>query len=82
MNINFYKYRIFAFVFSITILLFSTILFAYKSLNLGIDFKGGIMIEAKFSEIPVISELTLSTSINPVPSENRHKEPSSAPKYE
>lgn len=57
MNINFYKYRFFAFFFSATILLFSSILFAYKSLNLGIDFKGGIMIEAKFSEKPVIAEL-------------------------
>jgi len=57
MNINFYKYRIFAFVFSIGILLLSTILFIYKSLNLGIDFKGGIMIEAKFDETPNISEL-------------------------
>ena len=57
MDINFYKYRIFAFVFSIGILLSSTILFAYKSLNLGIDFKGGIMIEAKFDETPNISEL-------------------------
>ena len=57
MDINFYKYRIFAFVFSIGILLSSTILFTYKSLNLGIDFKGGIMIEAKFDETPNISEL-------------------------
>ncbi len=57
MNINFYKYRVFAFIFSIGVLLFSTILFTYKSLNLGIDFKGGIMIEAKFDETPIISEL-------------------------
>ena len=57
MNINFYKYRVFAFIFSIGVLLFSTILFTYKSLNLGIDFMGGIMIEAKFDETPIISEL-------------------------
>ena len=57
MNINFYKYRFFAFIFSLAILLLSSFLFIYKSLNLGIDFKGGIMIEAKFTNPPSISEL-------------------------
>ena len=30
----------------------SAFLFLTKNLNLGIDFKGGIMVEAKFSEAP------------------------------
>ena len=57
MIINFFKYRYIAFGFSIILLLFSVTLFFYKSLNLGIDFKGGIMIEAKFDITPDISSL-------------------------
>jgi len=57
MSINFFKYRYIAFGFSIILLFLSVILFIYKNLNLGIDFKGGIMIEAKFDTIPNISLL-------------------------
>ena len=57
MIINFFKYRYIAFGFSIILLFLSVILFIYKNLNLGIDFKGGIMIEAKFSTTPNISSL-------------------------
>jgi len=57
MIIDFFKYRYIAFGFSIILLLFSVTLFIYKSLNLGIDFKGGIMIEAKFNVTPNISIL-------------------------
>ncbi len=57
MIINFFKYRYIAFGFSIILLFFSVTLFFYKSLNLGIDFKGGIMIEAKFDTTPDISSL-------------------------
>ena len=57
MIINFFKYRYFAFGFSIILLFLSLILFINKSLNLGIDFKGGIMIEAKFDTTPNISLL-------------------------
>ena len=57
MIINFFKYRYIAFSFSIILLVTSVILFIYKSLNLGIDFKGGIMIEAKFDTTPNISNL-------------------------
>ena len=57
MSINFFKYRYIAFGFSIILLFLSVILFIYKNLNLGIDFKGGIMIEAKFDTTPNISSL-------------------------
>ena len=57
MIINFFRYRYIAFGFSIILLLLSAILFIYKNLNLGIDFKGGIMIEAKFDNTPNISLL-------------------------
>ena len=57
MTINFFKYRYIAFGLSIVLLLISVLLFVYKSLNLGIDFKGGIMIEAEFDKTPNISNL-------------------------
>ena len=57
MIINFFKYRFIAFGFSIILLFLSFMLFINKSLNLGIDFKGGIMIEAKFDTTPDISSL-------------------------
>lgn len=56
-NFNFFKYRYFAFVFSTLILLLSIVLFIYKNLNLGIDFKGGTMVEAKFQTTPDLSFL-------------------------
>ena len=42
---------------SLILISISFILFLNKSLNLGIDFKGGIMVEAKFSEKPDLSVL-------------------------
>ena len=56
-NINFFKYRYFAFVLSTLLISISFFLFLVKNLNLGIDFKGGIMVEAKFSQVPNLSEL-------------------------
>ena len=56
-NINFFKYRYLAFVLSTILIVISSSLFFIKNLNLGIDFKGGIMIEAKFSKVPDLSNL-------------------------
>ena len=56
-NINFFKYRYLAFVLSIILIVVSSSLFFIKNLNLGIDFKGGIMIEAKFPKVPDLSNL-------------------------
>jgi preprotein translocase SecF subunit len=55
--INFYRYRISAFIFSLLLILFSIFLFVKDNLNLGIDFKGGILIEANFKISPDLSDL-------------------------
>ena len=55
--INFYKYRISAFIFSFFLILFSIILFIKDNLNLGIDFKGGFLIEVNFPTPPNLSNL-------------------------
>ena len=55
--INFYRYRISAFIFSLLLILFSIFLFIKDNLNLGIDFKGGILIEANFKISPDLSDL-------------------------
>ena len=55
--INFYRYRISAFIFSLLLILFSIFLFIKENLNLGIDFKGGILIEANFKNSPDLSDL-------------------------
>ena len=54
-KVNFFKYRFTAFVFSSILILSSLFLFAKDNLNLGIDFKGGILIEANFTETPNLS---------------------------
>ena len=51
-NVDFFKYRRLAFIISIALMLFSIFLFLKQNLNLGIDFKGGIMVEAKFQSKP------------------------------
>ncbi len=56
-KLNFYKYRFIAFIMSSIIILSSIFLFVKNNLNLGIDFKGGILIEANFSQKPDLSEL-------------------------
>ena len=61
-NFNFYKYRKIAFVFSFLLMILSIFLFFKKNLNLGIDFKGGIMVEAKFLSEPSLLELRNNVS--------------------
>ncbi len=61
-NINFYKYRRAAFLFSLILMLFSVFLFVKKNLNLGIDFKGGVMVEAKFKSAPNLEDLRKNIS--------------------
>tara|TARA_A100001015_G_scaffold312787_1_gene418653 strand:- start:3637 stop:4452 length:816 start_codon:yes stop_codon:yes gene_type:complete len=43
-------------------MLFSVFLFVKKNLNLGIDFKGGVMVEAKFKSAPNLEDLRKNIS--------------------
>ena len=54
-NFNFYSFRKPAFLFSFFLIIISIFLTTTKSLNFGIDFIGGIMIDAKFSNEPDIN---------------------------
>ncbi|HAE74966.1 MAG TPA: protein translocase subunit SecF [Alphaproteobacteria bacterium] len=56
-KINFYRFRIFAFIASIFIVFLSIFFFFSKGLNYGIDFKGGIMIDVLFDSKPNLSEV-------------------------
>ena len=61
-NIDFFSVRKLAFSFSVILIIFSAFFFFKKKLNLGIDFIGGIMIDAKFSSEPDINQLRLDLS--------------------
>ena len=65
-NIDFYKYRNVAYIFSTLLLISSISLFLFKNLNLGIDFKGGIMIEAKFNNPPNLTDLRNKITMNKI----------------
>ena len=56
-NINFFSVRKIALVLSIFLIFFSVFSFTKKNLNLGIDFIGGIMIDAKFEKSPDLNLL-------------------------
>lgn len=56
-NFNFFTYKNIAFLFSILLIFSSLFLFFKKDLNFGIDFIGGIMIDAKFETTPDLNIL-------------------------
>ena len=56
-NINFFSVRKIALLLSIFLIFFSFFSFTKKNLNLGIDFIGGIMIDAKFENSPDLNLL-------------------------
>lgn len=56
-NFNFFTYKNIAFLFSILLIFSALFLFFKKDLNFGIDFIGGIMIDAKFETTPDLNIL-------------------------
>ena len=64
-KIDFMSIHNFALIFSIICIIASIALVCIKGLNLGIDFAGGVLIEARFNEKPEISKIReiLSSSI-------------------
>ncbi len=56
-NINFLIRRKYFFVFSVILLLSSAFFYLFNGLNLGIDFKGGIMLEVRVSNSTNIAQM-------------------------
>ena len=56
-NINFLIRRQYFFVFSVILLLSSAFFYLFNGLNLGIDFKGGIMLDVRVSSSTNISQM-------------------------
>jgi len=67
-KIDFMSIHNIALIFSIICIIGSMALVFFKGLNLGIDFAGGVLIEARFNEKPEIAKIRelLSTSIKDV----------------
>jgi preprotein translocase subunit SecF len=56
-NIGFVRLRYWAFGLTMLLTVLATALVATRGLNLGVDFVGGLMIEAKFKEAPHLDQL-------------------------
>jgi preprotein translocase subunit SecF len=56
-NFNFVKYRRVAMVTSTTLSLLAIIAIFYPGLNYGLDFTGGILVEARFAEVPELDRI-------------------------
>ena len=56
-NIDFMKYRKFALTVSLVLVLVSVAMLLIRGLNLGIDFTGGNVIQAEFTERPDVAEV-------------------------
>ncbi|HSC14635.1 MAG TPA: protein translocase subunit SecF, partial [Gammaproteobacteria bacterium] len=56
-NFNFVKYRRVAMVTSTLLSLLAIVVIAYPGLNYGLDFTGGILVEARYSTVPPLDTI-------------------------
>lgn len=61
-NINFLQYHKIAIILSIILILSSLTILTVKGLNKGIDFAGGILLEARFDKAPSLKDLRYNLS--------------------